>query len=71
MPTQGQTINVYIFLLNSRGLTILVSNIKFSGMPDLVVGLEITLENCVAGKIQGGRYLSEVKQYKLVSFLIY
>ena len=41
---QGQTINWYIFRQNRSRLTILVSTIGFSGMPDLVVGLEITLD---------------------------
>ena len=41
---QGQTINLYILRQNSSRLTILVSSIGFSGMPDLVVGLEITLD---------------------------
>ena len=41
---QGQTINWYIFRQNSSRLTILVSTIGFSGMPALVVGLEITLD---------------------------
>ena len=41
---QGQTINWYIFRQNRSKLTILVSTIGFSGMPDLVVGLEITLD---------------------------
>ena len=41
---QGQTINWYIFRQNRSRLTILVSTIGFSGMTDLVVGLEITLD---------------------------
>ena len=41
---QGQTTNWYIFRQNRSRLTILVSTIGFSGMPDLVVGLEITLD---------------------------
>ena len=41
---QGLTINWYIFRQNRSRVTILVSTIWFSGMPDLVVGLEITLD---------------------------
>ena len=41
---RSQTINWYIFRQNRSRLTILVSTTGFSGMPDRVVGLEITLD---------------------------
>ena len=41
---QGQTINWYIFRQKRSRLTILVSTIGYSGLPDLVVRLEITLD---------------------------
>ena len=56
---QGQTLNWYIFRQNRSRLTILMFTIWFSGMPDLVVGLEITLDIA----LQDGRHLSKVKQY--------
>ena len=41
---QSQTFNWYIFRQNRSRLTLLMSTIGFSGMPNLVVELEITLD---------------------------